>query len=220
MNFPFYVLIAKQKEEEEGILAYRRFHSISCSIFFFLSIPPLFMEPWPKPTPSPENVSLDGWGGLGSASQDSHRKNTRTIHTCVYVCVYSRAWNPRNSSRGTIERSAIGGTNRRLTFGEARTEGSWLSKRRIPLSLRRDNGELETFVVKFDPRVPKTFASTLAFVYVSSSLLCCYYIEISRFTGEKTVVREIELCVCWYIDRSLISVHHLCAVSNGDSVWM
>lgn len=179
MNFPFYVLIAKQKEEEEGILAYRRFHSISCSIFFFLSIPP---SPWNRDQNPPHRQRMsvstveEGWVPRVRIVIVSGN-NTRTIHTRVYVCVYSRAWNPRNSSRGTIERSAIGGTNRRLTFGEARTEGSWLSKRRIPLSLRRDNGELEMFVVKFDPRVTKTFASTLAFVYVSSSVLCCYYIE-------------------------------------------
>lgn len=108
---------------------------------------------------------------------------------------------PRSSSRGTIERSAIGGTNRRLTFGEARTEGSWLSKKRIPLSSRRDN-RTRLLVVKFDPRVRNRSRQPWRLFTFLFRLL---FDEGIWWPVRKIVVGEIELCILIAtIYRSLI----------------
>lgn len=121
---------------------------------------------------------------------------------------------PRSSSRGTIERSAIGGTNRRLTFGEARTEGSWLSKKRIPLSSRRDN-RTRLFVVKFDPRVRNRSRQPWRLFTFLFRLL---FDEGIWWPVRKIVVGEIELCILIAtIYRLSLSYPFICAVSNGDS---
>lgn len=88
MNFPFYVLIAKQKEEEEGILAYRRFHSISCSIFFFLSIPP---SPWNRDQNPPHRQRMsvstveEGWVPRVRIAIVTIRVQYTLAFTCVCI---------------------------------------------------------------------------------------------------------------------------------------
>lgn len=204
MNFPFHVLIAKHRRV--FVLIVRRFHPISCSIFFFLSTPSI--EPWPKPTPSPrtENVSRR-LRRVGFASRDSHRLVTRTYtRTFVVVCAHGSKelvsrddWTIRHW-RNKPEADLWGGENRRVLIIEE-TNPFVLAKGQQNSAVR----------CEIWPARTKSIASTLALVYVSLQV----------------VVRRGNMMACeenssrWnralYIDRdnlsfvALLSVH-LCRV--------